>query len=109
VGTDIWKKHIQTLDPKNVKLLNNPGVDEFSQTEIDLIDELHSQFSHFSGIQLRNYCHLHASEWKEPGASSIPIFLSDLLDALGKTSAEIEAIKAEQHYQAAFSRLLHSC
>jgi hypothetical protein len=56
---------------------------------------MYDKFAHFTIAQLIDYGHNpnFVPEWMDPGDSSIPIDLEDLLVLLGKTAEEIRQIK----------------
>jgi len=88
-----WAKHI-TPRRYDVELTVDPGDDELSPAEEALIDEIFAEHGRKNRWQLVDELHK-VPEWQDPAGSSIPIDLSDLLKAIGKTDSEIAAIESE--------------
>ena len=91
-------------DPQhNVIRLISPdtGVDELSQAEIDLVQEVFREFGHKSFGELKSYVHA-LPEFRDPGESSEPIGWDTLLRAVGWKGEDLEEIKRELEASAKF-------
>lgn len=102
VGNIEWDKYIQT-EGYNIRLIQDPGNDKLCRYEIDLLTKIWSQNREKGEWQIALESE-NLPEWKknDPGKSSKPISLSDVLEALGnsdwlqdiiETSAESSRIK----------------
>lgn len=108
---DYWHDSIEksSSDPYSVKLINDPGIDELSEREIEKIKEIHEEFIDFDQWELREYCHDYLPEWKEPGETSIPITVEDICHAVGKSKKEIEAIEDEAEFIRNMQKTIGAC
>jgi len=97
-----WDKYIQK-EGYNIRLIQDPGNDKLCRYEIDLLTKIWSENRDKGEWQIALESE-NLSEFKKnnPGTSSRPISLSDVLEALGKsdwlqdiieTSAESNGIK----------------
>lgn len=92
---DIWKKYILTKDRTSnftVELFSNPGDDELSEEEEEIITEVYKKCGNYDRFDLAELTHS-LPEWQDPGKSSIPIDIEGLLKYLKKTEEEIINIK----------------
>jgi uncharacterized phage-associated protein len=91
----VWARHIsEPIGNKEVKLLADPGSDELSRAEEDLITSVFKAHGHKNRWRIVDEIH-ELPEWKDPLGSAIPIDIIDILQALGKTAAEIAATEDE--------------
>ena len=79
----------------DVRIKGRPDVSSLSDAEIEILEETSKKFQRFSDSKLREWVHKHCREWQDPGGSSNPIALADMLRELGKDKAEIKLIRAE--------------
>jgi uncharacterized phage-associated protein len=100
-----WQECISPRPNHEVELVNDPGDDELSKAEEDLIDEVFAEHGQKSRWVLVNYTH-DLPEWQDPNGSSIPISHRDILRAAHKTDAEIEAVESELESLAAVEALV---
>jgi uncharacterized phage-associated protein len=75
--------------------LANPPQDLLSRAESALITEIHTQFGGQNRWALVQYLHERLAEWKDPGDTSVPISVPEILAACGEGEAEIQAVMAE--------------
>lgn len=87
----VWSEHISEPEHYEVRLLADADMEELSEAEVGLIEEVYSKFETMSRWQLVNLTHDY-SEWKNPNGSAVPIQYCDILRAGGKTEAEVAAI-----------------
>jgi uncharacterized phage-associated protein len=89
-----WYKFI-VKDNFDVKLLDDPGFDELSKREIDLIERIYEKYKDKDQWQMIDICHEVCTEWKDPGDTSLLIKIEDILRELNKTEEEIKLIDQE--------------
>jgi len=90
----VWANHITEPEHYSVRLRNDPGEDELSTAEVQLLDEVFQLHGTKSRWELVDFTHK-LPEWKNPQGSAIPIQYRDILKAGGKTEIEIAAIEDE--------------
>jgi len=84
-----WTAHIQRAsDPLNVVLARDPGVSELSPAEEKLIAEIFAADGGKDRFDLVEECHRDFPEWKDPGDSSTPIDITDIVSALELSEEE---------------------
>ncbi len=105
-GTDpIWRHYISVPQEYEVALLAEPGTDELSRAEEELIGEIFAQFGNMNRWDLVRISH-ELPEWQDPHGSAIPIEYRDILRAGKKTESEIAAVEAELESLAATEAML---
>jgi len=74
------------------------SMDELSEREEQLLNEIDGEFHSWTYSQLIEYTHNHDlfPEWEDPGESSFPIPLRKVLQALGRSEEEIIEILANE-------------
>ncbi len=91
-----WHKFISSPQGYNIKLLKNePGSDELSNREEELLLSIFEKYKDFDPWQMVDYCHDNLPEWKDPEGSSIPIRVEDILREVNKTEKDIAFIEDE--------------
>lgn len=84
-----WTAHIQrSADPHEVVLGRDPGNSELSRVEENLIAEIFAADGAKDGCELAGECHRDFPEWNDPGGTSSPIDISDIVAALGLSEEE---------------------
>ena len=78
-----WSTYIKKSNAYDVSLQQDPGDSELSKVEEDLIDEVFASDGHKGGFKLADEFHRAFPEWNDPGNSSTPIHLLDILEAIG--------------------------
>ncbi len=80
---------------KKIILKQERKIGKLSEAEEDVLEFIHRKFAHFTVAKLIDYGHnpVFVPEWSDPGNSSIPIDVEDLLSILGKSAEEIRGIK----------------
>jgi uncharacterized phage-associated protein len=89
-----WTRHIVPAPGYDVRLDADPGDDELSRAEEELIHEVFVRHGHKNRWQIVKELH-DLPEWQDPHGSMIPIAISDILSALGKSRADIAAIEEQ--------------
>lgn len=59
-------------------------LDELSDAELGILDEIWARFGHLNKYSLRDYTHKNCLEWENPHGTSIPIPYERVLKFLGK-------------------------
>ncbi len=88
-----WTKFVSAPIGTKIKLLREAPTDELSQVELGLLDEVFEKYAAL-GLKLIDVHHK-LPEWKDPGTSSIPISVNEILAALGKTKEQIYDIEVD--------------
>jgi len=71
--------------------LSTDDLDELSEAEVEVLEDVWSQFSSMDRYALRDYTHEHCPEWEDPDGSSSPIPYERVFKFLGKRhSAELQ-------------------
>ena len=83
IPSDHWKRSIEK-NGNDLTLKYDPGEEELSEAEKDLIDFVFEQFGHLSPTALRHLTH-QLPEWQDPGGSRLPISGEAILRAVGRT------------------------
>lgn len=84
-----WSAHIQpSKDPREVALKCDPGDSELSKVEEDLMAEIFAADGAKDRFELADECHRDFPEWTDPGDSSTPIDISDIVSALDLSEDE---------------------
>ena len=68
---------------------------ELSAFEIQILDQIHSQFKDYDVWEMINYVHNNCPEWKNPEGSAIAIQPQEILESIGKSTEEIDWILTE--------------
>jgi uncharacterized phage-associated protein len=68
---------------------------KLSRAEKAILDKIDGQFHQNRYGELIDYVHANCPEWRNPGTTSIPLPLADILDALGRTQEDIAWILEE--------------
>ena len=91
-GGNLWFKYIssRTTDYE-VSLVDDPGINELSEEEIEIIKEVYNTYGYLDRFDLAELTHLFP-EWEDPNGSAIPIPVEKILHMLKKTDEEIEEI-----------------
>jgi len=79
----------------DVALKGNPGTNELSKREIELINEIHDTYKNVDWGKMIDICHKVCPEWQHPGDTSIPIRIEDILTNFDKTERDIEILEEE--------------
>ncbi len=103
-GWPMWSAYLGKKGYR-VELLKDPGNGALSKYEIGKLREITERFADQNEWDLVEFVH-GLDEWKknDPGKSSKPIPLKDILDAIGRGDDE-QAILEDAGNQAAFDRL----
>ncbi|MFN0104934.1 MAG: Panacea domain-containing protein [Bryobacteraceae bacterium] len=89
-----WHQCIGKAERYDVELMFPAGDSELSRAEERLIDEIFVCLGEKTKWQLRDMSH-DLPEWRDPGGSSLPLEIEDILRADGRTEHEIAALADE--------------
>ncbi len=101
----IWSSHIQKTDAFSVSLVSDPGDSELSPAEERLIDEVFTADGQRDAFALVEDCHRDFPEWRDPGGSSVPLEIFEIIEALGLSEAEADSIEHQIEGQRAAHQL----
>lgn len=93
-----WLEYIS--EPKHfvVNLKNDPGQDELSEAEINLLKEVFEKYGKMDRWKLIEDVMHQLPEWINPHGSALPIDYRDILRASDKTPQEIASILDELNF-----------
>ena len=101
-----WARHIARPNNRTVKLISDPGNDQLSEAEEDLIDWLADKYKDWHPTKLKDFTH-QLQEWKDPGRGSIRIDIAEILEAANRSPQDANTIKCDlegtRHVEALFS------
>jgi hypothetical protein len=101
-----WAAHIRrSEDPHEVLLERDPGKSELSRAEENLIAEIFAADGAKDRFDLADECHRDFPEWNDPGDTSIPIDISDIVSALGLSEEESAYVETLVEVQRAAASL----
>jgi uncharacterized phage-associated protein len=95
LGPSFWGIHISDPSHYSVALVDDPGSDELSEAEMQLIEEVWAKYGHFAPFDLVEHLHQILPEWKDVQSGRVPIEYADILKAGGKPSDEISAVEED--------------
>jgi hypothetical protein len=94
---EIWTPIIKTESKKSLSLESDPGRDELSDEEVELIEEIYQNFKGFDFEKMKDFCHKLPEYDGSVGKSSKPIKFETLLNCIGKTAEQIKYIADSEH------------
>ena len=101
-----WSSYIKKdRDPLLVRLETDPGESELSRAEENLIAEIFAADGAKDRFDLVDECHRDFPEWKNPGTSSFPLEIMDIVEALGLSEEESAGVASLIDTQRAASLL----
>jgi len=89
-----WSCYIRTVDFEAVLINKSISDDCLSEMEIETIKSVYEKFKDVNEWDMVEYCHENIPEWRNPGSSSIPISIEDILSQKYK-GKEYESIVEE--------------
>ena len=91
-----WKEHFSREGKSNICMTADPGDDELSEADIDLIQEISKMFENFDYPQLHDF--FHSLPEHTNTRSNIPISFDKILRAEGFPEEEIRELQEEYQY-----------
>jgi uncharacterized phage-associated protein len=102
----LWSRYISPrINATYVKLLSDPGSAELCEAEEEILQTVYQTFGQMDPFDVAEWTH-DLPEWHNPYGSALPIAVEDVLNALGKTAAEIAEIAQEALREAHFDGAL---
>jgi uncharacterized phage-associated protein len=94
-----WEKFITDRANHEVGLakpdLSEDDLDELSDVEINVLNDIWAQFGKMDRFELRDYTHQNCPEWENPHGSSYPIPFERIFKFLNKKDSRALAAKME--------------
>ena len=92
-----WSRYISApMGDYEIELRNEDcPTDRLSRAEEKLLNEIYKDFGYWNRWKLRDFTHKFP-EWSDPGRSSTPISLSEMLSAQGIPTEQISAIESDR-------------
>jgi uncharacterized phage-associated protein len=100
-----WSTHIHRSGAHFVELQQDPGDSELSRAEEQLIEEIFSIDGKKDRFALADECHRDFPEWKDPGETSFPLDIADIVAALGLSEEEAANVESSIDAQRAAFKL----
>jgi uncharacterized phage-associated protein len=101
----LWSKFISSRHENQVTLLADPGDDDLSEAEEEIIQQVYQTFGELDPLHVAEWTH-DLPEWKDPHGSATPISVEDILKNVGKSDAEIAEIQQEAIREAYLDKVL---
>lgn len=103
----IWHRFISPPSRYFVRLLKDPGANELSKAEEQMIAAVFKKFGGRTWQQLVRFSHKSLKEWHDPEDRGVTeITISDILRAGGTSEEDIAAIEGELESLAVVQRML---
>ena len=90
-----WKTHISDPADYSVQLVADPGDDDLSEAEEDVIQKLFDKYGGYDPFVLAGLLHDILPEWTRVEQGRVPIPISSILKAKRKSNEEIAAIESD--------------
>lgn len=103
-GGSPWVEHIEGVGRYRVHLKKHPGVGALSEAETAVLAKVFQLYRDHDVWTLRDETHT-LPEWEDPGVSSKEIGVEEMLLVLGKSEADIDAVRQSAREAAQFDRL----
>jgi uncharacterized phage-associated protein len=107
-----WEEWITDRAHYDVSLkrkFSRDELDQLSDVDLDLLEQVWTQFGSMDQWTLSKYTHEHCAEWKDPDGSMIPIDDDEVLRAVGKSEKDADTlarlISAQRTLDSIFARL----
>jgi uncharacterized phage-associated protein len=92
----IWSEYVSApIGEYEVQLLKDAPTSKLSRAEEKLMSEVFKEYGHRNRWDIIDNVMHKLPEWQDPGTSSIPISVEDILVAGGQSPEEIKAVRAE--------------
>ena len=98
-GWNHWIQGETNYEVSLKKPVTRDDLDELSDAEIEILEDIFKKFGHFKRFDLVKYTHDHCSEWEEPHGSSFPICPETIFRALGKSEEQVQAFVKQHNMQ----------
>lgn len=93
----LWEGFIKRHGNKVVatKKLSRDDLDEISDAEFDIVEDIWRRFGGYTASRLRNFTHDNCAEYTDVTSGRIPISYKEILEALRVSAEDAEAIERE--------------
>lgn len=88
----VWSDSIETENRDTLVLKNDPGTDELSEDEMNLLREIFERFKNYSFKDMKDFCHALPEYDHSVGRGSRPISFPTMMSAVGKSADDIDHI-----------------
>lgn len=103
-----WKAFISAPQDYNVNLIDEPGLNELSQADIDLVNEIYEEFGHLNRFALVRIHH-ELPEWEETKKNSKFVDYEKVLQVSDKSEEEISEIIGEMDVLSQLEQITIEC
>lgn len=100
-----WSSHIVRPTKLDVSLANDPGKSELSRAEENLLEEIFRADGARDRFDLADEHHRLFPEWNDPGNSSVPLEIEEIVEALGLSEEQAAKVASLIEIQRAASEL----
>ena len=101
---DNWDRYLRRQG-HSILLLDDPGRGQLHEAAIRLLDEIFAQCKNLTKWEVRDRTH-QFPEYSNPGKSSKPIDIENLLKAVEKSDEEIEVLAADSKHLRQVTKLI---
>jgi hypothetical protein len=87
----IWGKYMEERQGNSLKLareISDDELDEFSDSELEVMYEVAAKFADLKNFDLVNWVHKNCPEWENPGATSWNLDSEEIFEGLKKENSE---------------------
>lgn len=100
-----WGMLIEKESAHTVSLQMEPPLLSLSEVDKEILKAAKDQYPHMDQFQVRDSMHGEFSEWQDPGSSSRPIYVEQILAALDQAPSEVERVRVLAEEDAHFRKL----
>lgn len=92
LGAGSWHRHISAPERYHVALIQDSGTDMLSDAEVGIVRRVFLRLGSMDVWDIVRLTHEELPEYKDPGNSSIPIQIRDILRAQGMAEGEVNQV-----------------
>src|SRR5450759_1099124 len=104
-GWNHWIADRADYDVSLKRKVHREMLDELSEADLEVLDDVHSKFGKMDQWKLVDYTHRYCREWKDPNGSSIPISYENIFKELGRTATAAKKLVARVEQQRHIDKL----
>ena len=93
-----WEHLISDKENHELSLTQSISIDdldELSAADLEILDDIWSEFGSMDRWQIREYTHQHCKEWRDPKGSSYPISYKKLFQVEGRSDCDANAMAGD--------------
>lgn len=100
-GWEYWISDRENHEVALMREASREALRDLSNADIGVLESVWNTFGHMTRWEIRDYTHdkNHVPEWDDPNGSVKPLHIKRIMQAVGKTPAEIEHIMARVEAQ----------